>query len=78
MPSVVPSLANAYSLFLTLRIVSIAVFVLLLPCLISVRPRLPELHVYDRFKASPITLRNRIWWTLVTANTFQALGFSYR
>ncbi|KAG9311579.1 MFS general substrate transporter [Chiua virens] len=79
MPFLLPSLVKAYGLFLTLRIIAIASLIILLPCLIFVRPRLPQGNVQSpsirAFAVSSITLRDRTWWMLVAANVFQGFAF---
>ena len=79
MPFILPWLIKAYGLFLTLRITAIAALILLIPCLMFVRPRLPEVQVHSRsvrtITTSSIILWNRTWLILIAANILQALAF---
>ena len=79
MPFILPPLVRTYGLFPTLRIIAIGTLILLLPCMIFIRPRLPELQVHPpsvrAITISPIKLRDWSWWSLVSANVFQGFAF---
>ncbi|KAA1476048.1 MFS general substrate transporter [Dentipellis sp. KUC8613] len=80
MPFILPPLLHAYGPFVTLRILSIAILVLTIPCLFFIYPRLPETRVHGpgrRHEASTrhLWIRNWTWWVLLVANTVQGFGY---
>ncbi|KAI0042596.1 MFS general substrate transporter [Auriscalpium vulgare] len=77
LPLIMPPLIRAHGTALTLRYLSTAILLSMLPALPFVRPRLPEHRVHG---PGPRSLDNAwvkswTWWLLLAANTVQ--GFAY-
>ncbi|KAA1476049.1 MFS general substrate transporter [Dentipellis sp. KUC8613] len=76
LPFILPPLIRAHGASITLRILSIALFILLLPALPFMRPRLPASRVHGpgRRSGRRAWLKDRSWWALVVCNTVQGFG----
>ncbi|TFY82322.1 hypothetical protein EWM64_g1694 [Hericium alpestre] len=80
MPFILPPLLQAYGPFLTLRILAVAILILMIPCLVFIKPRLPEARVHGPTRRAEgssrdMWLKNWTWWTLIIANTVQGFGY---
>ncbi|KAA1476050.1 MFS general substrate transporter [Dentipellis sp. KUC8613] len=77
LPFILPPLIRAHGASKTLRILSIALFILLLPALPFMRPRLPASRVHGpgRRSGRRAWLGDRSWWALVVCNTVHGFGY---
>ncbi|TFY57608.1 hypothetical protein EVG20_g8480 [Dentipellis fragilis] len=77
LPFILPPLLRAHGASKTLRILSIALFILLLPALPFMRPRLPasRIHGPGRRSGRRAWLKDRSWWALVVCNTVHGFGY---
>ncbi|THH12102.1 hypothetical protein EW146_g7814 [Bondarzewia mesenterica] len=78
LPFLLPPLLKSYGPYKTLRILSVGILLLLLLCLVLIKPRLPENRVRGpgrRTEPSAVWLRSWSWWILVVANTVQGFAF---
>ncbi|KAI0046069.1 MFS general substrate transporter [Auriscalpium vulgare] len=78
LPLIIPPLIRAHGTATTLRYLSVALLLSLLPTLPLVRPRLPEHRVHGpgpRSSENGVWMKSWTWWLLLAVNTVQ--GFAY-
>ncbi|KAF7191696.1 MFS transporter asaE [Pseudocercospora fuligena] len=73
-PFILEWLLNTYSFRTTLRIWTIVTFILTLPCINFIRPRLPPSTSSALRPRDLLFVRNKIFWLFQFGNTIQSLG----
>ncbi|KAF9262086.1 MFS general substrate transporter [Marasmius fiardii PR-910] len=84
LPLILPHLLTLYGPSTSLRILAIATMIILIPCLLFMNGRLPELRSHIRRpepRGGGSSMRNRFWlknltfWVMITVNTVQGFGY---
>lgn len=78
LPLVIPRLVSMYGAAVTLRYLSIAIGVSLIPCYPFLKGRLPISRVHGpavRRPSDRTWLKNKAFWTIIAVNTVQGFGY---
>ncbi|KAI0051889.1 MFS general substrate transporter [Auriscalpium vulgare] len=77
LPFILPPVLRAHGTSTTLRFLSVALVLLLLPAVPFLRPRLPESRVHGprRRTDQRSWMKDWLWWALIASNTIVGLGF---